>query len=131
AARVGAPGAGARAAAVDEAMADSDVVLLSLGPNHRSLAEHALQAGAHVVSTTDDVDQVHALLSLDAEAQERQLCVVVGAGFSPGLTCVLARHAASSFDVVDEVHVAKSGTGGPTCARVHHRALGGMAVDWR
>jgi hypothetical protein len=27
--------------------------------------------------------------------------------------------------------VAKVGTGGPACARQHHHALGGMAVDWR
>ena len=45
-----------------------------------------------------------------------------GAGFAPGLTCVLAAHGAARFDQVDEIHVAKSGTGGPACARQHHRA---------
>jgi hypothetical protein len=44
---------------------------------------------------------------------------------------VLACHAGGSFDQVDEVHVAKVGTGGPTCARQHHDALAGEAVDWR
>ena len=57
--------------------------------------------------------------------------VVVGAGFSPGLTCVLARHAARRFEAVDEIHVARSGTGGPSCARAHHRALAGTSLDWR
>jgi hypothetical protein len=57
---------------------------------------------------------------------------VVGAAFAPGLTDLLAAHAAASFDAVDEVHVAKAGTGGPACARAHHRALRGREVrDWR
>ena len=32
---------------------------------------------------------------------------------------------------VDELHVAKYGTGGPACARQHHAALNGNAMDWR
>jgi hypothetical protein len=74
---------------------------------------------------------VRALLDLDPEARERRRLVIAGAGFSPGLSCLLALHAASEFDTVEEVHVAKVGTGGPGCARVHHRSLGGDAVDWR
>ncbi|MEY3092052.1 MAG: hypothetical protein RIU67_835, partial [Actinomycetota bacterium] len=33
-------------------------------------------------------------------------------------------------DVIDEIHVAFHGTGGPACARQHHRALGGDALGW-
>jgi hypothetical protein len=112
-------------------IAEGDVVLLASPVGHRLVAEDALERGAHVVSASDDIDEVSALLALDAEARERGRTVVVGAGFSPGLTCVLARHAATAFDSVDEVHVAKSGTGGPACARSHHEALGSFAVDWR
>lgn len=109
-----------------------DVVVLALSPGgHRALAERALEAGASVVSTSDRVADVRGLLALDAEARERGLTVVVGAGFAPGLTCVLASHAAGTFDTVDEVHVAKVGTGGPACARQHHDALRGEALDWR
>lgn len=110
----------------------ADVAVLCM-PNggHRAAAERLLERGSHVVSVTDDVDEVTALLDLDAEAQVRERCVVIGAGFAPGLTCLLAAHAASTFDSVDEVHVAKSGTAGPSCARAHHRALTGEAVDWR
>ncbi|MYJ29919.1 MAG: hypothetical protein F4072_08115 [Acidimicrobiaceae bacterium] len=49
----------------------------------------------------------------------------------PGLTCLLARVGALEFDAVDEIHVAKVGTGGPACARQHHRALSSLAIDWR
>ena len=112
-------------------MAGVDVVVLASPDGHRPLAELALERGCHVVSIADAVDEVRALLRLDTEARERNLAVVLGAGFSPGLSCVLARHAATTFDHVDEVHVARMGTGGPACARRHHHALSEDAVDWR
>jgi hypothetical protein len=110
--------------------ADVAVLCQSAG-SHRAAAEAALERGAHVVSTADALEDVTGLLALDAEARERGLSVVVGAGFSPGLSCLLARHAAAEFSSVTEVHVAKAGTGGPACARQHHAALAGEAVDWR
>src|SRR5438477_1613502 len=108
-----------------------DVLVLALPSEHRELAETALERGAHVVSVTDAEPEVRALLGLGTEARERELYVVVGAGFGPGLSCILARHAATLFDVVTEVHVAKAGTGGPACARQHHQALSGGSIDWR
>lgn len=108
-----------------------DVLVLAGAGRHRPAAELALERGADVVSVSDAWDEARALLALDAEARERGRHVVVGAGFSPGLTCVLAAHAAAGFDRVEEVHVAKAGTGGPSCARQHHRALGATAFDWR
>ncbi|WP_334142617.1 saccharopine dehydrogenase family protein [Rhabdothermincola sp.] len=111
---------------------DADVVVLAGDPGaHDVLAARFLRANQHVVSVSDDLRDVRALLELDSEARERGRSVVVGAGFAPGLTCVLAAHGARRFDTVDEVHVAKVGTGGPACARQHHRALGRMALDWR
>lgn len=98
---------------------------------HRGHAEILLERGAAVVSVADSLDDVRSLLALDEEAKVRGLPVVVGAGFAPGLTDLLARHAAATFDTVDEIHVAKVGTGGPSCAKQHHRALAGEAVDWR
>jgi hypothetical protein len=84
-----------------------------------------------VVSVADRVDEVTDLLSLDGEARARRCNVVVGAGFSPGLTCVLAAFASRGFERVEEIHVAKVGTGGPACARQHHDSLAGEALDWR
>lgn len=108
-----------------------DVVVLSAPAPHAGLARAAVAQGASVVSTADTVEDVRELLGLDAESRSRGCTVVVGAGFAPGYTCVLARHAAAGFDSVDEVHVAKAGTGGPACARHHHHALTGEALDWR
>jgi saccharopine dehydrogenase-like NADP-dependent oxidoreductase len=114
--------------------ADSGVaVALLAGPHttHADTARRYVEAGVSVVSVADDVDEVRSLLELDAEARAHDVSVVVGAGFSPGLTCVLATHAGTLFDHIDEVHVAKVGTGGPACASAHHRALGSAAIDWR
>ncbi|MET0728643.1 MAG: Gfo/Idh/MocA family oxidoreductase [Acidimicrobiales bacterium] len=109
-----------------------DAVLLA-SPNgtHVDIAREHLARGRPVVSCADSIGDVQGLLDLGPEARERGVAVVAGAGFSPGLTCLLARHAAADFDMVDEIHVARSGTGGPACARSHHGALKGTALDWR
>lgn len=113
------------------AAAADALVLAQASGSHLEAAHRALESGRHVVSLSDDPDEVGLLLALDGEARERGLHVVVGAGFSPGFSCLLARHASARFDAVDEIHVAKLGTGGPACARQHHRALRGWTVDWR
>jgi hypothetical protein len=107
------------------------VVLATPSGTHLALARTALARGAAVVSVSDSIEDVRLLRTLDAEARGRGAAVVVGAGFSPGLTCVLAGYGARTFDMVDEIHVAKAGTGGPACARQHHRALSGTGLDWR
>lgn len=122
---------GERARPVEALPGEAACVVLAFGGDHRALAEAALEHRAAVVSVGNGVEVVRRLLDLDAEARERGCHVVVGAGFSPGLSCLLARHAAATFGVVDEVHVARFGTGGPDCARQHHRALGARALDWR
>lgn len=109
---------------------DVDVVVLTQPHGLRASAEAALERGAHAVVTCDDPAEVHALLALDAEARERHLSVVAGAAFAPGVSCVLARWAAQRLDRVTEIHVASMGTGGPACARHHHRALSSPTVDY-
>ncbi|MGH9177617.1 MAG: hypothetical protein ACRD0N_03560 [Acidimicrobiales bacterium] len=108
-----------------------DVAVLTLADGHAGLAADAVRQGASVVSTADTGDDVRALLGLDQEARTLGATVATGAGFAPGYSCILARHAAAGFDTVEEVHVAKAGTGGPACARHHHGALTTEALDWR
>jgi hypothetical protein len=107
------------------------VVVLATPAPHAPQAELLLRDGLAVVSTSDDVDDVRRLLALGVLADDRGLALVCGAAFAPGYSCLLAREAARVLDEVDEIHVAKHGTGGPACARQHHVALGGTAVDWR
>lgn len=125
------PPAVADARPSDEVVDVDAVVLAGPAGTHLGPARAFLAARIPVVSVSDALDDVRELLDLDLEARERGVPVVVGAGFSPGLSCVLAAHAAADFDAVDEIHVARAGTGGPACARHHHAALGGEAVDWR
>ena len=113
-------------------LAGHDVVVLAgPGKHHRDQAERALEAGAHVVSCTDELAPAKLLLALDDEARVRGRSVAVGAGFAPGLSDLLAAHAGRLFEEVHEVHVARAGTGGPACARAHHASLRGLALDWR
>ena len=119
-------------ATADVDLAGHDVaVLAGPGKHHRDQAERALEAGAHVVSSTDELAPARLLLALDDEARVRGRTVAVGAGFAPGLSDLLAAHAGALFDEVHEIHVARAGTGGPACARAHHAALRGLALDWR
>lgn len=109
-----------------------DAIVLATPPgDHGALAGRFLAADMHVVSASDGVPDVEALLDLDGEARERGRSVVAGAGFSPGLSCLLAAHLAGLFHRVSEVHVATTGAGGPACARQRHRARAGRAVQWR
>lgn len=107
------------------------VVLATPVGTHVELAQAYLAQNISVVSVSDSVEDVQGLMGLDAEARERGVSVVVGAGFSPGLSCVLAKHAGALFSQVEEIHVATTGTGGPACARQHHRALSSISIDWR
>ncbi len=107
------------------------VVVIAKPAGHVDAASAALSLGAHVVSVSDDVDDIEALLSLGPLAASVDRRLVLGSGFAPGLSCLLARHAADEFDVVAEVHVAKTGTAGPACARQHHAALSEDCRDWR
>ena len=91
----------------------------------------AIEQDRPVISTSDSLAETVALLKFANQAKEKNIPVILGAGFAPGLSCVLAKHGASWFEKVQEIHIAKVGTGGPSCALVHHRALSRISYDWR
>ena len=109
---------------------DLAVVATTTG-TQADLALGAVRAGATVVTTTNEITETRDLLAADQVARQHGVRLVVGAGYMPGLTCLLARVGAAELDAVDEIHVAKVGTGGPACARQHHRSLSSVAIDWR
>jgi hypothetical protein len=94
------------------------------------MAKILLELGHHVVCTGDDVEDIRELLQLDENARQEKQVLVVGAAACPGLSGLLIAELAPRVDTIDEIHVAFHGTGGPGCARQHHRALAGDAVGW-
>ena len=111
---------------------DAEVVIVA-SPRGTQLAavESAVAAGRPTITILDDLAETIAILGLQQAASYAGGPVVVGAGFAPGLSCVLASHGMAWFDKVEELHIAKMGTGGPACALVHHRALSRRSYDWR
>jgi hypothetical protein len=83
------------------------------------------------VSTASSIEAVDGVVGLDPRASTAARVAVAGVAMSPGLACLLAKHAARGMDVVEEIHVAKAGTGGPACARATHASLRGPAASWR
>ncbi|HET9689653.1 MAG TPA: NAD(P)-dependent oxidoreductase [Acidimicrobiales bacterium] len=114
---------------IDDLPDGLDVVVLCHPGDHRGAAERAVEREVAVVSVADDPAVVRRLLDVHDEAAARGVTVVVGAAMAPGLGCLLARWAADRLAAVTEVHVASVGTGGPACARRHHRALTEPALD--
>lgn len=134
----GAIGGPARPGAWEAALADSPDAVVFCGAAGQLIradrvverASAALDAGASVVSTADGLEEMDGLLALDARARDGGRHVVVGAGFCPGLSCILAVHAAARMAEVAEVRVAASGAGGPACRRSYLRSLRGRTHEW-
>ena len=106
----------------DEVLSSGIVVLATPVAHLQDVTTVAERMGI-AVSTSDDTDDVEKILALGAPS-------IVGAALSPGLSGLLARLLASHLDECDEIHVSMHGTGGPACARQHHRALGESAAGW-
>lgn len=94
------------------------------------VAGMAVAEGVNVLTSADNPEAVSRLLRLDTLARDRKVNLIVGAVYSPGLSCILASFLANQLDKLTEVHVARMGTGGPTCARNYHRALSRSGVEY-
>ena len=109
---------------------DSKVVVLAGPTPHAQIAREFLEKKISVVSTSDDIADCLNLLTLSDLATENKATLIIGAASSPGMSGLLVRNMSKLFDSIDEVHVALHGTGGPACARQHHRALSGQSIGW-
>ena len=117
--------------AVDENKINSSKVVVIAGPSpHAEVARAFLEKKISVVSTSDDIADCLNLLALSDLAITNGVTLIVGSTSSPGMSALLARSLSKTFDEIDEVHVALHGTGGPSCARQHHRALSGQSIGW-
>lgn len=94
------------------------------------IAIRALEAGIPFATTTDALSATRDLLDLSAPAEAAGVAIAIGCGLAPGLSDVLILHAANTLDVVDEVHVARSGVGGIACEQSVRQALRGDSLAW-
>lgn len=102
------------------------VAVAAAAPEAYRWVRAAVDAGVAVAAVVDD-----GFGELEVAAADRGVSVVTGCGLGPGLTEVLARHAADDFDVVDEVHVARVGAAGPACIEAVKEARRGTPGEWR
>ncbi len=97
------------------------VVLCGAAGDHGEQAGRWLAQGIPVVSTSDDPSDIRALLDLGPVARHHDTTLLAGVALSPGVSCLLARHAAAALDEVTELHVAMVGAAGPACVRHRQR----------
>jgi saccharopine dehydrogenase-like NADP-dependent oxidoreductase len=102
------------------------VAVASAAPEAYRWVRAAVDAGVPVAAVVDD-----GFGELEPAATARGIAVVAGCGLGPGLTEVLARHAADTFDTVDEVHVARVGAAGPACVDAVRTARRETPGEWR
>lgn len=113
-------------------MLDADVVVLC-GPDDEQAdqAHEALTRSCDVVALADSSAAVTSLLALVDYAGELGRSVVIGAGAAPGLSSLLAVHAAEIAGELEEVTVALAGVAGPQCRERRLRALRTETQEWR
>lgn len=102
------------------------VAVATSAPHAYRWVRAAVDAGVPVAAVVDD-----GFGELEGAARERAVPVVTGCGLGPGLTEVLALHAADTFDVVDEVHVARVGASGRACVEAVKEARRETPGEWR
>ncbi|CAB4946012.1 unannotated protein [freshwater metagenome] len=73
----------------------------------------ALESGVPIATSGDNQESIATLLRLNYEALASGVAVLAGCGLAPGLSDVLAAHAATLLDTVDEIHVSRAGVAGP------------------
>lgn len=107
---------------------DVAVAVLTHSSAHHPDSIALLDRGISVISVGDRMADVDAMMWESERAVRSDASLVVGAGMSPGLVGLIARHLTTQLATADEIHVGIHGTAGPACARQHHRALAGHAV---
>jgi hypothetical protein len=80
-----------------------------------SVAERAIEARIPAAFCADDPRTITALLGLSGSAESAGVSLAAGCGLAPGLSDVLARHAADALEEVSEMLVARCGSSGPAC----------------
>jgi saccharopine dehydrogenase-like NADP-dependent oxidoreductase len=101
--------------AIEALMRESDVVMNTVGPYYRlgiPIVQAAIKTGRHYIDINDDYRPTQEILEMDDAARSAGLTILLGMGASPGITNILARHAANQLDEVDYIQTAWGAVGG-------------------
>lgn len=113
--------------ALEELMSEVDIVMNTVGPFYRfgeAIIRAAIKAERNCVDIMDDYGPTQKVLELDEEARRAGVTILIGMGASPGITNILARHAADQLDEVEYIQTAWGHVGGvlrPTSA-IHRKS---------
>jgi len=125
------------AEALEDLMREVDLVINTTGPFYRlgeAIVRAAIDAGCSYVDINDDWGPTQRVLELNEEARKAEVIVLIGMGASPGVTNILARHAADQLDEVDYVQTAWGHVGGmlrpaSTASKRSRRTAAGAGVQ--
>ena len=87
-------------------MASHDIVINTVGPFYRfevPIIEAVIEAKKPFLDICDDWKPSLDALKFDQKAREAGITAVIGIGASPGITNILAVHACSKLDEIDEL----------------------------
>ena len=87
-------------------MASHDLIMSTVGPYYKfgiPILKAALKAQRNIIDICDDWKPTLDALELHQEFQKADLSAVIGFGASPGITNIMAVHAASMLDEIDEI----------------------------
>ncbi|MHB8576699.1 MAG: saccharopine dehydrogenase family protein [Dehalococcoidia bacterium] len=85
-----------------------DIVVHAAGPHYETLLpalRAAIEVGVHFTDFSDGGRSLRQALTLDADAKAAGITAIVGLGWSPGMTNLLAKHAYAQLDAVDELQI--------------------------
>jgi lysine 6-dehydrogenase len=94
------------------ALQGADAAVGAIGPFFRyafKMATAAVKAGLNYVDICDDYGPIQEVFGLDGAAKAAGIAVITGLGWTPGITNLMARLAASRLDKVDEIKVSWAG----------------------
>lgn len=123
------PGSGGEGDRASRSLGRLDAVALCVPGGVGRWSRPALEAGAALVVASPLWTSLLELEELDAEARERGVAVVAGAGPIGGLDLLVARACAARLDVVEDVRLAAAGWAGPGCRAEQEEALRRGGVD--
>lgn len=91
-----------------EASRGVELVVNAVGPFYKygfRIAKNLVYTGLNFIDVCDDYDAAQEILNLDEEAVKKQVSGVMGLGWTPGLSNILALEASKRIGEVDNIYI--------------------------